>query len=49
MAAAPANGGSVVVPPFPTQFGRMAALTDPAGALFWLAETDGSDISDRSG
>ena len=47
--AANANGGSVVVPPFPTQFGRMAALTDPAGALFWLAETDGSNMPDRAG
>lgn len=49
VAAALANGGAVVVPPFPTQFGRMAALTDPSGALFWLAETDGSNMPDRSG
>jgi predicted enzyme related to lactoylglutathione lyase len=47
VAAAGANGGSVLAPPFDTPFGRMAGLTDPAGAMFWIARTDGSDQPER--
>ena len=30
------HGGSAVSPGFDTPFGRMAALTDPGGAGFWV-------------
>ena len=36
--AAQERGGRVPAPPFSTPFGRMAGLTDPAGALFWVIE-----------
>lgn len=48
-AAATAGGGSVVAEPFDTAYGPMAALQDPAGAVFWVVETDGSQSPDRSG
>ncbi len=47
--AAAANGGSVLAPPFETPYGKMAGLMDPAGAMFWIAQTDGSSPPDRSG
>jgi predicted enzyme related to lactoylglutathione lyase len=48
-AAAEAHGGSVLAPAFDTPFGRMSALTDPAGAVFWIAQTDPANMPDRSG
>jgi predicted enzyme related to lactoylglutathione lyase len=38
VAAVDGLGGTVLAPPFDTSFGRMAALTDPAGAVFWIAQ-----------
>lgn len=38
VAAAEGAGGSVVGPAFDTPFGRMAALADPDGAVFWVAQ-----------
>lgn len=29
-------GGTVVAPPFDTEFGRMCAVVDPQGAAFWI-------------
>jgi uncharacterized protein len=37
-AAVAGNGGTVVQEPFDTPYGRMAAVTDPAGAAFMLAQ-----------
>jgi predicted enzyme related to lactoylglutathione lyase len=48
-AAAERTGGTVVVPPFATPFGRQAVLADPGGATFSVIETDGSNQPDRSG
>jgi predicted enzyme related to lactoylglutathione lyase len=48
-AAAERTGGSVVLPPFDTPFGRQAGLADPGGATFCVIETDGSNQPDRSG
>jgi predicted enzyme related to lactoylglutathione lyase len=48
-AAAEPAGGTVLVPPFDTPFGRQAGLADPGGAAFWVIETDGSNQPDRSG
>jgi predicted enzyme related to lactoylglutathione lyase len=31
-----ANGGHILSPGFDTPFGRMAAVTDPFGASFWV-------------
>ena len=47
--AAERTGGSVLLPPFDTPFGRQAGLADPAGAPFVVIETDGSNQPDRSG
>jgi uncharacterized protein len=47
VAAAEETGGGVLAPPFDTPFGRMAALQDPAGAVFWITRTDGTDQPDR--
>lgn len=48
--AAQAAGGSVLAPPFDTQFGRMACLADPDGAVFMVMTTDPSQPGpDRSG
>ena len=33
-----AHGGHVLSPSFDTEFGRMAALTDPYGAAFWVVQ-----------
>lgn len=49
VAAARAHGGAVAAEPFDTPYGRMAALTDPAGALFWLTRPDPATTLDRSG
>ena len=46
--AAEARGGTVRAAAFESASGRMAALTDPAGAVFWVVETDGSGTPDRS-
>jgi len=47
-AAAEAGGGRVLGRRVDTPYGRMAAVTDPAGAVFWLIETDGTGTPDRS-
>ena len=49
IAAAEAHGGSVLAPVFETPYGHMGAVTDPAGAVFWVLQTDGTDMPDRSG
>src|SRR3954452_22433255 len=49
VAAVRGAGGSVLAAPFDTTYGRMAPLRDPAGAVFWIAQTDGSGMPDRSG
>src|SRR4051812_6349431 len=41
VAAAEARGGTVLREPFDTRSGRLAALRDPAGAVFWVAEPHG--------
>lgn len=41
VAAAEAGGGFVLSPGFDTEFGRMAALTDPYGAAFWVVQLTG--------
>lgn len=47
-AAAEAGGGRVLGRALETPYGRMAALTDPAGAVFWVIQTDGTGTPDRS-
>ena len=47
LAAVEPRGGTVHTRHFETTFGRMAAVTDPAGATFWVIETDGSGQPDR--
>jgi len=48
--AASGSGGQVLAPPFDTSFGRMGALADPAGAVFWIAQpTPDQPLPDRSG
>lgn len=48
--AAEARGGQVLAPPFDTPYGRMGALGDPAGAVFWIAQTNPDQpMPDRSG
>lgn len=39
----------MLAPAFDTPFGRMAGLTDPAGAPFFVVATDVSGTPDRSG
>ena len=41
VAATEAGGGFVLSPGFDTEFGRMAALTDPYGAAFWVVQLTG--------
>jgi uncharacterized protein len=36
--AAGGNGGQVLAQPFDTPFGRMAAIVDTGGAVFWIAQ-----------
>jgi predicted enzyme related to lactoylglutathione lyase len=45
--AAEAGGGTVVTPAFSSPYGTMAGLLDPAGALFWVIETDAGPMPDR--
>lgn len=48
--AAESHGGQVQVAPFDTEFGRMAAVVDPAGAGFWVMQnTADQPMPDRSG
>lgn len=47
--AADKGGGTVLMRDFDTPYGRMAGLADPAGAMFWVVQTDGSDQPDRDG
>lgn len=49
VAAAQEHGGASLAPAFDTPFGRMAPLTDPAGAVFWVAQSDVATLPDRSG
>jgi predicted enzyme related to lactoylglutathione lyase len=49
VAAARGHGGSALAEPFDTPFGRMAPLSDPAGAVFWVAQADVTQLPDRSG
>ena len=39
VATAERRGGGVVAPPMDTTYGRLAGLTDPAGAAFWILRT----------
>ncbi len=48
-AAAESNGGQVLASPFTTDYGRMGGLADPAGAVFWTAQTGDQPMPDRSG
>lgn len=47
--AAEGAGGSVLMRDFDTPYGRMAGLADPAGAAFWVVQTDGSAQPERAG
>lgn len=48
--AAERGGGQVLAPAFETPFGQMAGLADPAGAVFWIAQTvPNQPQPDRSG
>jgi predicted enzyme related to lactoylglutathione lyase len=47
-AAAQAHGGTIAATVFETPYGRMAGLVDPAGAMFFVIETDGTDNPDRA-
>jgi len=38
VAAAESGGGTIVAPTFDTPYGRMAGITDPAGAMFWVMQ-----------
>lgn len=38
ISAATANGGAAPIPPFDTPYGKMAGLTDPAGATVYIVE-----------
>lgn len=50
VAAVTAGGGTVLAEPFDTPYGKMAALTDPAGAVFWIVEpAPDQEMPDRSG
>ncbi len=49
VAATRKAGGGVVADAFPTPFGAMAGLTDPAGAVFWVVESGHAEQPDRSG
>ena len=50
VAAAEKGGGRVLAPAFDTPYGRMAGIADPGGAVFWLAQNDGSGPQpDRAG
>ena len=49
VSAAERGGGSVLAPAFDSPYGRLAALTDPFGASFWVGQFDATDQPDRSG
>jgi uncharacterized protein len=46
--AAEGNGGTVIAPAFDTTYGRMAGITDPAGAMFWVVQDTSDAGSDES-
>jgi predicted enzyme related to lactoylglutathione lyase len=48
VAAAEAAGGSVVVPAKDTEYGRLAGLADPSGAVFMVMGTTGEGTPDRA-
>ncbi len=49
LAAAVGAGGTVLGDPVDTPFGRMAPLTDPWGAVFWVVQLpEGVEAHDRS-
>ncbi len=49
IAATERGGGTALTPDvLETPYGNMAALKDPAGAVFWVVESAGSDQPDRS-
>jgi predicted enzyme related to lactoylglutathione lyase len=48
ISAATDAGGHVVQVAFDSPYGRMAGLTDPGGALFWVSQPTG-ELPDRSG
>ncbi|MGZ4649493.1 MAG: VOC family protein [Kineosporiaceae bacterium] len=48
VATATSAGGAALAPPFDTSYGRMAALSDPAGAVFWVVQADFSQMPYRS-
>jgi predicted enzyme related to lactoylglutathione lyase len=47
--SAQAAGGSLLMPPVDSPYGRLAALADPAGASFCVGETAGNPQPDRAG
>jgi predicted enzyme related to lactoylglutathione lyase len=47
-AAAEGAGGSVLMPPYDTPYGRMAALADQAGATFCIIQDTSGNQPDRS-
>jgi predicted enzyme related to lactoylglutathione lyase len=49
VAAAVRGGGAVIGPPDDTPYGRMAGLTDPAGAVFWVMQSNEQPQPDRAG
>jgi predicted enzyme related to lactoylglutathione lyase len=49
VAAAESGGGSVLVPPYDSPYGRMAGLADPAGATFMVVQDTSGTQPDRSG
>ena len=50
IAAAERGGGSTLGPAFDSPYGRMAAINDPWGAVFWITQApEGSESPDRSG
>lgn len=48
VAAAEASGGTVVAPAIDTEYGRMAGLADPYGAVFMVMGTTGEGTPDRA-
>jgi len=49
VAAAEAGGGTIVAPAFDTSYGRMAGITDPAGATFWVMQDTSQPGADEEG
>lgn len=49
IAAAEQAGGQVLSRDFDSVYGRMARVVDPAGATFYVLESNGDDAPDRSG